>query len=254
MRLKDKIAVITGAGSGVGRTSAILFAREGAKVVCVDINEQTVKETVDMLTKEKHEAFFIRADVSRGDEVRRMAEECGRLVKKVDVLFNNAGRTSHYNLETTTEENWFDMINTNLTSVFLCSKYLLPLMKAAGSGCIVNHASIDSLHGNMEILGYCAAKGGLIPLTHVMAGELARHHIRVNAICSGGIQTSMTIKSQSRTETLLAATPMGRRGTAEEVAYPALFLACDESSYITGASLVIDGGRTALTQGTPMHR
>ena len=248
LRLKDKISVITGAGSGIGRTTAILFAREGARVVCVDVDEQKAKETVDMINQEKQNALFIQADVSKSEEVQRMAEECKQRVNKVDILFNNAGRTVHQGFEATTDETWSQMIGVNLTSIFLCSKYLLPLMKMAGAGSIINHASVDAILGNPQIVAYSAAKGGIIPLTHVMAHDLAQYNIRVNCLCSAGIATAM-VKPQT-VAPRVAVTPLRRMGTPEEVAYPTLFLASDESSYITGATLVIDGGRTAITQGT----
>lgn len=246
MRLKDKIAVITGVGSGCGRATAILFAREGAQVICVDIDEQKGKETVSAISDGSIEHLFVRADVSKSEEVQRMAGKCKQSVKKVDILFNNAGHSIWQGFEATTEETWFQMLGVNLTGTFLCSKYLLPLMKLAGAGSIVNHASVDAFLGNPQIAAYSAAKGGLVPLTHVMAHDLAKYHIRVNCLCTGGIDTAMTgLPHDSR----VAVTPLKRKGTADEVAHATLFLASDEASFITGASLVVDGGRTVITQG-----
>ena len=134
------------------------------------------------------------------------------------------------------------MIGVNLTSFFLCSKYLLPLMKTAGRGSIINHASIDAILGNPRVAAYSTAKGGIIPLTHVMAYELAQYNIRVNCICSGGILTPLTAPFHELHQRQVAVTPLGRMGTPEEVAYPALFLASDLASYITGQVIVVDGG------------
>ncbi len=249
MRLEGMTSVITGAGSGIGRATALLFAREGARVVCVDRDARGGKETVDNIQKEKRDALFLQADVSKSEDVQRMAAECQRKVGKVDVLFNNAGYVIRQELEETTEETWSEMIGTNLTGAFLCSKYLLPLIKANGRGSIINHASIDGLLGNPQDLAYSAAKGGLIPLTHVMACNLAKYNIRVNCLCTGGIATAMTADSPSL-RMRLALTPMMREGKPEEVASAVLFLASEEASFITGATLVIDGGRTVITQGT----
>ena len=246
MRLKGKTAVITGAGSGCGRATALLFASEGAKVVCVDIDEQKGKETVLLISNGRKAHIFIQADVSKSEEVQRMAEKCKQSVKKVDILFNNAGYLIRQGFEATTEETWSQVIGINLTGIFLCSKYLLPLIKIAGAGSIINHASIDAFLGNPRLAAYSAAKGGVIPLTHVMAHELAQYNIRVNCLCSGGLSTAMT---GPHPEARTAVTPLGRIGTPKEVAYATLFLASDEASYITGSSLVIDGGRTAITQG-----
>ena len=247
MRLKGKIAVITGASSGIGRATAILFAREGARVVCVDVDEKGGKETVGMINKEQEAALFIRADISRSEEVQQMAKECQKSLKQVDILFNNAARLVWQGFEATTEETWSEMININLTGIFLCSKYILPLMKIAGTGSIINHASIDAFLGNPRIAAYSAVKGGILPLTHVMAYELPQYNI--NCICSGGIVTNLSSNPELH-QKLISVTLMKRRGKAEEVAYAALFLASDESSYVNGASLVIDGGRTVITQGT----
>jgi len=248
MRLKDKISVITGAGSGIGRATALLFAREGARVVCVDINEQKGKETVDMINQEKRNSIFIQADVSKSEEVQRMVEKCRQSVKQVDILFNNAGYAVRQGFEATTEQTWSQMVGINLTGIFFCSKYLLPLIKMARAGSIINHASIDAFLGNPQIAAYSAAKGGIIPLTHVMACELAQYNIRVNCLCTGGIITAM--RAREPNQRLLNVIPMRRMGTPEEIAPAVLFLASDEASYITGSTLVIDGGRTAITQGT----
>ena len=254
MRLEGKTAVITGASMGIGRAAAILFAQEGARVFCVDIEDKGGEETVALINqKSGQKAFFIHADVGNADQVRAMARKCQEKTEKVDILFNNAGSLIWQDFDNTTDETWAQMLATNLSSVYLCSKYLLPLMKAAGSASIINNASIDGLLGNPHIVAYCAAKGGVMPFTHVMAHNLAKYKIRVNSICTGGIDTGMVGKVNSLNPELpkrmVALTPLGRRGTAEEVANVALFFASDESSFVNGANLVVDGGRTGITQG-----
>lgn len=251
MLLKNKNAVITGAALGIGQATALLFARHGANVICVD--DRAADETLALLREESLDAACYRADVSNSAQVQEVARECEKTFPKIDILFNNAGRVRHQAFEATTEETWSEMLGVNLTGKFLCSKYFLPLMKKAGSGSIINHASVDAFLGNPAIAAYSASKGGLIPLTHVMAHDLGKYNIRVNCISSGGIVTQRNVKAigtgvagQSR----IAVTPLQRRGTAEEVAYVALFLAADWSSYVNGANIVVDGGRTSITQGT----
>jgi len=251
MLLKDKVAVITGGASGIGRASALLFAQNGAHVVCVDIDDTGGHETIEMIECNQLHADYVHADVTDAAQVQALARECERLRGKVDVLFNNAGRNKMQTFEETTEETWNEMLNVHLTGTFLCSKYLLPLMKNASSGSIINHASVDSSLGNPSIAAYSAAKGGLLPLTHVMAHDLAKYSIRVNSLSSGGIRTamSMTRSKEAGNQARVSLTPLQRMGTPEEVAFAALFFACDWSSFINGANLVVDGGRTAITQG-----
>jgi NAD(P)-dependent dehydrogenase (short-subunit alcohol dehydrogenase family) len=249
MLLKDKVAVITGGASGIGRATALLFARQGARVICSDIDDVQGHEVVDAMRREQLDATYVHADVADSGEVQALARECERTHGKVDVLFNNAGRTHMQNFEATTEETWAEMVGIHLTGVFLCSKYLLPLMKKAGSGSIINHASVDSLMGNPTIVAYSAAKGGLLPLTHVMAHDLAKYNIRVNSLSTGGVRTAMSRGKDTANQLRISLTPLQRMGTPEEVASVALFFACEWSSFVNGANLVVDGGRTAITQG-----
>lgn len=249
MLLQDKVAVITGAASGIGKATAILFARKGAKVICSDINDALGRETVDLIRQEKLDALYYHADVANSEQVQALARECEKVVGKVDILFNNAGRTAKQTFEATTEEIWAQMLGIHLTGVFLCSKYFLPLMKKAGAGSIINHASVDAFLGNPSIVAYSAAKGGLLPLTHVMAHDLAKYNIRVNSLSSGGILTAMSAGKEVASQARVSVTPLQRMGTAEEVAYVALFFACHWSSFVNGANLVVDGGRTGITQG-----
>jgi NAD(P)-dependent dehydrogenase (short-subunit alcohol dehydrogenase family) len=207
-----------------------------------------------MLQAEGLDATCHEADVADSKAVQRVARECGKRFGKVDILFNNAGRIVRQSFEATSEALWKEMLDVNLTGEFLCSKYFLPLMKKAGSGSIINHASIDAILGNPYIAAYSAAKGGLISLTHVMAHDLGKYNIRVNAICSGGIvvprQVAAAKPGAIAGKSRIDVTPLQRAGTPEEVAYAALFLASHWSSFVNGASLVVDGGRTGITQGT----
>jgi NAD(P)-dependent dehydrogenase (short-subunit alcohol dehydrogenase family) len=253
MLLHGKVAVITGAASGIGRASALLFAREGATVICSDINDNAGEQTAAQIRAENHHAAYHHLDVTDADNVRAVARACENTIGRVDILFNNAGMSVKQSFEATSEETWQQMLGVHLTGAYLCAKYFLPLMKKAGSGSIINHASVDAILGNPGIAAYSAAKGGLIPLTHVMAHDLGKYNIRVNCLSSGGISTARNARASgpgvayvSRT----AVTPLQRRGTPEEVAQAALFLASDRASFVNGANLVVDGGRTGITQGT----
>lgn len=247
MQLKDKIAVIAGDAYGVGRASAELFTREGATVLLIDDLAGTAGAKA--VKAGAFDVPFIYADVTDSAQVQAAARECAARFERVDILFNIAGRTPiRQSFEHTTEETWAAMIARNLSSGFLCVKYLLPLLKRTKAGSVINHASIDAILGNPGIAAYSAAKGGVLPLTHVMAHDLAKYNIRVNAISTGGIRSSaapMNPAEQAR----IAVTPAARMGTAEDVAHVALFLASDASAYINGANIVCDGGRTATTHG-----
>jgi len=246
MWLKGKIAVIAGDSFGIGRATAALFAHEGAHVVWVDNNGSSRGE--ESLRPGGSEVSFHRADLSKAAEVRAAAEACENTLARLDILFNVAGRTEKQSFEATTEAVWSAMIGSNLTSGFLCSKYFLPLMKRAKSGVIINHASIDGVLGNPALAAYSAAKGGVLPLTHVMAHDLAQYGIRVNSISTGGIrQAAATLSDGDRAR--IAVTPSARMGTPDDVAKVALFLASDLASYVNGANIVVDGGRTAITHG-----
>lgn len=244
MLLQDKVVVITGASSGVGLAAAALFAAAGADVVGIDIKDSGAVERA--VAAHGRRGLFLTADVADAAQVRQAARACAEVFAKVDVLFNNAGRLARHVFEETDEAAWADMIGVHLDASFFCSRHFLPLLKAAGSGSIIHHASIDAVLGNPAIAAYSAAKGGLIPLTHVMAHDLAKYGIRVNCISSGGIDTAMRSNFQAR----VAVTPLQRMGTPDEVAQVALFLASDRASYVNGANIVVDGGRTAITQGT----
>ena len=249
-RLKGNVVVITGASAGIGRASALLFADEGATVVGADIDEIRGVEVEDAIRKAGGTGYFVKADVSKQDDVAKlfaMAEELGG----VDVLFNNAGVEVVKGLADTTEEEWNRSVSVNLKSVYLCIKHALPQMEKKGKGVIINNSSAAGLVGSFSP-SYSAAKGGIISLTKALAVDLGPSNIRVNCICPGAIETPMlerVIKMQGDPkevrEQRLKNYPIGRFGNAEEVAHTALFLASDESSFITGAVLPVDGGFTS---------
>jgi len=240
--LENKIVVITGNPYGIGRVSAALFAAEGAQVVCIDDSRAGWAPTGASASALPQ---FI-ADVSDRQAVAAVVSACERTLERVDVLFNLAGRAVKQSFENTTEATWNEMIGRNLSAAFVCSREFLPLMKKAPGGSIINHASIDGFLGNPSLAAYSAGKGGVIPLTHVMAHELGKYRLRVNCISTGGIRDG---SARPEDAARVRVTPLSRMGTPEDVARVALFLACELSSYVNGANIVVDGGRTAITQG-----
>lgn len=248
------MGLITGAGSGIGRATAILFAKEGAKIVVADINEEGANETVRLIKVNGGEAIAVKTDVTKENDIERMVKISVQKYGKIDILFNNAGVSLIGNLIDTTEEEWDRTININLKGIFLCSKHIIPEMMKQGGGTIVNAGSEAGIVGHANYTVYCASKGGVIELTRAMAVELAPHNIRVNCTCPGWILTPMAEREfpkfypgKSREEAIQSiakSTPMGRIGKPEDVARAVLFLASDEASYVTGAALRIDGGLT----------
>jgi NAD(P)-dependent dehydrogenase (short-subunit alcohol dehydrogenase family) len=240
--LESKIVVITGNPYGIGRASAALFTSEGARVVCIDDSRDGWCSTDNSGVEPPH---FI-ANVSDPDAVSGVVAACEKSLERVDVLFNLAGRAVKQSFEATTAATWNEMIRRNLTAAFVCSQQFLPLLKKAPGGSIINHASIDGFLGNPSLAAYSAAKGGVIPLTHVMAHELGKYRLRVNCISTGGIRDG---SARPEDAARVRVTPLARMGTPEDVARVALFLACELSSYVNGANIVVDGGRTTITQG-----
>jgi NAD(P)-dependent dehydrogenase (short-subunit alcohol dehydrogenase family) len=251
MRLQDKVALITGAGSGIGRQTALLFAREGARVVVVDIDERAAAQSVAQIEAQAGEAAYVKADVSRLADCEHMVERAEALYGRLDVLFNNAG-ISHIDdgdAVATDEEVWDLTMAVNLKGVFAGCKYGIPALRRAGGGSIINTASFVALLGAATPqIAYTASKGGVLAMTRELAVVHAREHIRVNALCPGPLQTELLMKyldTEEKRQRRLVHIPMGRFGKAEEIAQTVLFLASDDSSYITGTSFVVDGGITA---------
>ncbi len=251
MRLADKVALITGAGSGIGRESALLFAREGAKVVVVDVNEEAGEDTVSRIREQGGEAVFVRADVSRAEDVQRMIRVAEEQYGRLNVLFNNAGifHPGDGSILDTEEEVWDRVIDVNLKGVFLGCKYGIPALLRAGGGSIINTASFVALMGAaVSQIAYTASKGGVLALTREIAVEFARQNIRANALCPGPVETPLLaelLADPQRRHRRLVHIPVGRFARAEEIARAALFLASDESSYVNGAIFTVDGGITA---------
>jgi NAD(P)-dependent dehydrogenase (short-subunit alcohol dehydrogenase family) len=251
MRLANKVAVITGAGSGIGRESALLFAREGARVVVADVNDDAGQAVVEELRAAGGEAVYVRADVSKGADAEGMVRAAEQSFGRLDVLFNNAG-ISHARDDdavATEEEVWDLTMNINLKGVFLGCKYGIPALRRAGGGSIINTASFVALLGAATPqLAYTASKGGVLAMTRELAVIHARENIRVNALCPGPLRTELLMKyldTEEKRQRRLVHVPMGRFGEAREIAQAALFLASDESSFTTGATFLVDGGITA---------
>jgi len=251
MRLKDKISLITGAASGIGRESALLFAREKSKVVVADINEEGGQETVSMIRDAGGEASFIRCDVSKAGDVQAIIAFTEKTYGPLNVLFNNAGifHDSDGSVLETGEETWDLVMNVNLKGVFLGCKYGIPSLLKAGGGSIVNTASFVALLGAATSqIAYTASKGGVVAMTREIAVEFARRNIRANAICPGPVQTPLLeelLSDPARKQRRLVHIPAGRVAEASEIAQAALFLASAESSYINGSVFTVDGGITA---------
>jgi NAD(P)-dependent dehydrogenase (short-subunit alcohol dehydrogenase family) len=250
-RLEGKVALITGGGAGIGLESARLFAREGARVAVVDVNDAAGQEAVAELQASGSEAVFVRADVGQAEDSQSMVRAAEDAFGRLDILFNNAG-ISHAqdgDAMSTEEDVWDLTMRVNLKGVFLGCKYGIPALRRAGGGSIINTASFVAILGAATPqLAYTASKGGVLAMTRELATIHARENIRVNALCPGPLRTELLMKyldSEEKRHRRLVHIPMGRFGEAHEIARAALFLASDESSFVTGATFLVDGGITA---------
>jgi NAD(P)-dependent dehydrogenase (short-subunit alcohol dehydrogenase family) len=252
-RIVNKVALITGGASGQGRVAAIRFAQEGAKVVLSDVNEDGGRQTMHMVQENGGQAYFVPADVSVETSAREMVEAAVRQYGALHILYNNAGIGGggiDTDVTQLTVETWERVLNINLRGIFLCSKYGVPALIRAGGGSVINTASIAGLIGSPYAgHAYTASKGGVIALTRAMAMSYARHRVRVNAICPGGVETPMTERFRqdpAQWQRYIDSHPIGRVGTPEDIVNLAVYLASDESSWVTGSIFTIDGGRTAM--------
>ncbi|UCG04846.1 MAG: glucose 1-dehydrogenase [Desulfobacterales bacterium] len=253
MKLADKVAIITGGNSGIGKATAILFAREGARVCTTGRNEKRCRGVVEEINKIGGQAVFVIADVRSPDECRKTVEATLEAFGRVDILFNNAGVYFAENTVECSEEHWDLTVDISLKGTFLMSKFALPSMIKQGSGVIINVSSGWGVQGGKKAVSYCAAKGGIVVMTKAMAIDHAAQGIRVNCLSPGDVKTPM-LDEDARMQGMtwneyhaqaVAQRPMGRIGTPEEIAKAALFLASDDSTFMTGANLVVDGGGTA---------
>jgi NAD(P)-dependent dehydrogenase (short-subunit alcohol dehydrogenase family) len=252
MRLQDKVALITGGTSGIGEATAILFAKEGAKIAITGRNETRGNAVTEQITKNGGHAVFISSDVRKSSDCQLAVDEILRAFGHIDILFNNAGVFYPHNTLDCSEEEWDEQIDINLKGTFLMSKAVLPHMIQRRSGVIINNSSGWGIVGGDAAIAYCASKGGVVLLTKAMAIDHGRQGIRVNCICPGDVDTPMLPEDARmrgmKWEDYLAGCanrPLGRIGTADEIAKAALFLASDDSSFMTGAALVVDGGGSA---------
>ncbi len=253
MKLKDRVAIVTGATSGIGEASARLFAEEGARVTVTGRDETRGRRVVSAIETGGGTATFVRADVRVAADCRRIVEETLRAFGgRLDVLFHNAGVFHPHNAVDCTEEEWDATLDSSLKGAWLMSKYALPTMIAQGKGVIIHQASGWGIQGGDDAVAYCAAKGGVVVMTKAMAIDHGRQGIRVNCLCPGDVETPMlAADAEARRMTYAdylkgaANRPLGRVGTADEIARAALFLASDDSSFMTGAALVVDGGGIA---------
>jgi NAD(P)-dependent dehydrogenase (short-subunit alcohol dehydrogenase family) len=243
-KLEGKVALITGSGSGIGRAAALLFAREGARVAVADMVVAGGQETVGMIKDTGGQAHFIQVDVSKATDIERMVKTTVEVFGRVDVLYNNAGiQGAIAPVAEFSEGDWDSIININLKSVFLGSKFTLPIMLGQGGGVIVNTSSAMGLSGKDKCAAYSVSKAGVIALTKSMAAEYGKQNIRVNAICPGMIETPLSARAIPSIQ--MEYVPQGRAGRPQDIAQAALYLACDDSAYVTGSVIVVDGGWTA---------
>lgn len=246
MDLNDKVAIVTGAGQGLGWAIAQRLADDGASLVIADINWESAQEKATLLQKKGRTAMAVKVDVSKANEVNNMVSQVLEKFGRIDILVNNAGILGPYfSVEEYPEEIWDQVIAVNLKGTFLCCKAVIPIMKKQGKGSIVNIASVAGKEGNANMAPYSASKGAIITLTKTLGKELATSHIRVNAVSPALLETEMTQSMTPEQRALLTSKiPMGRLGKPEEVAAVVKFLVSDEASFVTGQCYDISGGRS----------
>jgi 3-oxoacyl-[acyl-carrier protein] reductase len=243
MRLRDKVAIITGAASGIGRATAILFAQEGAKVVVADVNDDGGKETVSLITKQGGEAIFVHTDVTKFDQSEELIKFAVQEFGGLHILVNNAGTTRDRLIITMSEDEWDFVLNTNLKSTFNCSRAAVRHMLRQRYGRIINISSVAGQMGNAGQTNYSASKAGQIGFTKALAREVASRNITVNAVAPGFIDTDLTgALPEDIQKGLKDLIPLGRIGEPEEIAKAVAYLASDDAAYITGHVLTLDGG------------
>jgi NAD(P)-dependent dehydrogenase (short-subunit alcohol dehydrogenase family) len=253
-RVEGKVALVTGGASGIGRATALTFAREGAKLVIADLNEDGGRQTVHMVTEQGGDAIFVKTDVTQATAVEALISKAVETYGRLDCAHNNAGisgagiggdlrmLTAEY-----PEERWHQVLAINLTGVWLCMKYEIPQMLTQGGGAIVNTASVAGLVGSVGLSAYVASKHGVVGLTKTAALEYAKQGTRVNCVCPGVTQTPMTDRAlrDPALQAQITARPMGRVGTPEEVAEAVVWLCSDAASFVTGHTMTVDGGMVA---------
>jgi len=248
MKLQDKVAIVTGAGAGIGRAIALEFALEGARVLVADMNAESGEGTAAKIRDSGQDAGFVAVDISRSEEVQAMVRTAVERFGKLDILVNNAAINTMGDSQALTEDAWHQTIAVNLTGTFLCSKYAISEIINAGGGAVINVSSVEGLSGFAGQVAYSASKGGVINLTKCLAIDHAKNNIRVNGICPADIVTPMFTDlvdqegMEPMKEHMLRQHAMRRFGKPEEVASVAIFLASDASSYITGTNIIVDGG------------
>ena len=251
MRLQNKVALITGAGGAIGREAALLFAQEGAKIIVTDVVDANGQETVAMIKANGGEAAYIRADVSKEREAKAMIDFAEQTFGKLNIIFNNAGisHSQDDDILNTEEKIWDLTLAINVKGVAWGCKHGIPALLRAGGGSIINTASFVALLGAATSqIAYTASKGAVLSMTREIANEFARKGIRANALCPGPVRSPLTdtfLNTEERRQRRLVHIPMGRFGMAKEMAYGALFLASDESSFVNGATFTVDGGITS---------
>jgi NAD(P)-dependent dehydrogenase (short-subunit alcohol dehydrogenase family) len=248
--MEGKVVIITGAASGIGRATALIYAREGARVIIADVNEKGGEETLSMLNKQGHQGLFVRTDMAVETDVKTLIDRAMTAHGRLDAAFNNAGILGMQAPSADMPANEFDkIISVNLKGVYLCMKYEIPAMLKGGGGAIVNTASMAGLVGIPTLGAYCASKHGVIGLTKTAALEYAKAGIRVNCVCPGAIDTPMAASigggNSAMLEGLVAAEPIGRMGRPSEIGEAAVWLCSDHASFVTGHSMVVDGGLVA---------